>query len=217
MGVFDNQIVNSAFLVYFVLQSIVYLTVTRSFERFKTPKSRAWFLTCLVGFYIIPIGSLYTWKIIVEKDMSWLRNDLGYVTAGVFAAFLAGDLVYAQIDYRSQMQIGTGYIHHIVYLSMIAEFLRINTSGPMIMLGVEEIPTWLLAFGTMFPEYRTDLGFGITFLLTRIIMHAVYLVQYWYLLPGHYYLFMVATLPVHINWFYGWCIKFGKYKSKKNE
>ena len=36
---------------------------------------------------------------------------------------------------------------------------------------LEELPTWLLAAGAMFPSLRTDLGFGASFFLLRICYH----------------------------------------------
>ena len=75
-----------------------------------------------------------------------------------------------------------------------------------------ELPTFLLALGTVVPKLRSDLLFGITFFLTRILFH-FYLVAYAYISGAAAMIigFGCLTGLMHLKWFHAWFTKYGKH------
>jgi hypothetical protein len=84
-----------------------------------------------------------------------------------------------------------------------------------------ELPTFLLALGTVVPALRNNLLFGFSFFITRIVLH-IYLLTYSFLsgTDSVCNFFGSGTLVLHLHWFYGWFTKYGIYyitgKKKKS-
>ena len=76
---------------------------------------------------------------------------------------------------------------------------------------IEEIPTFLLALGSIFPSCRTDIGFGLTFLIFRILFHG-YLLCFQIYFGVHLFAVTITAMSMllHLFWFYGWATKYGK-------
>lgn len=136
------------------------------------------------------------------------------------------DLLFGVIYYPKYLKLLTGYVHHTVFIWMMVfscsgngGFVKARpfTSAFVYML-IEELPTFLLSLGSIFPSCRTDLGFGITFLFLRIIYH-FYIVTFAFISNFHtpgmclYY----ATLGMHLLWFRDWTVSYSKTLKKANE
>lgn len=134
------------------------------------------------------------------------------------------DLLFGLIFYRSHLDPLTAYVHHTLYIWITITAFTGNggfakfepfTGGAAALL-VEELPTLLLAMGSVFPSMRTDLGFGVTFFLLRIAFHGammVYMVR-----SGVSTLVTIlfcVTMTMHAFWFYSWASKYGKVKKPK--
>ena len=85
-------------------------------------------------------------------------------------------------------------------------------------LFLVEVPTLLLALGSVFSPLRTDIGFGITFFIFRVAYHAYMMMLAYHsgvdtALVGCF----IGPLCLHIFWFVNWFSKyaFGKKKPKK--
>lgn len=128
------------------------------------------------------------------------------------------DLLFGLIFYRAHLDPLTAYVHHTLYvwITIVAAFGTGGFAtfepfaGGIAMLLIEELPTFLLATGSIFPSLRTDVGFGVTFLLFRIIFHAVMMAYHFYsgishLTCGLY----VVTMTMHMFWFFSWAKKYG--------
>lgn len=74
-----------------------------------------------------------------------------------------------------------------------------------LLVCLEEVPTFLLGLGTLFPALRTDAGFGITFFLFRLAMHAWFM---WWMPKGFPFYCFILSLVMHIFWFKGWVQKY---------
>ena len=135
------------------------------------------------------------------------------------------DLLYGLIFYREQLGILTTYFHHtmytwLMYFAITGNGLFMTTPGPFttafMFSTLEEIPTFLLALGSIFPGCRTDMGFGVTFFVFRILYHSCLLFHVIY--TGGYSPvigLLVLTLCMHLNWFTTWAMKYGGGGRKK--
>jgi hypothetical protein len=181
----DEEIVLGIFVL---LQLIVY-TLLRCLESPLTPtaqtrKARAWKLsTCVSVYYGFFLGPLYVYQLssalltgadavanLLAVEQSYGRTGCLYMLSFLFADFGLG-----LIDYREQMRIDTGYIHHTAYVFILCYALSRGFTQYFVVLAIAEVPTFLLAVGSIFPSLRQDLLFGVTFFLSRILWFAVVL------------------------------------------
>lgn len=193
-----------------------------------TRRKRAWFMT-------LPIALLFGWIVgpayvaqllaaLAEGApavVAFLRteNDVGRACALSMIAFMSLDILVGVVDYREQIQLTTGWIHHILWSMLYITVYRMGGTQYVIAGACCEMPTFLMALGTVWPGLRQDLLFGATFFFTRIVWFAVLLVVYsisayntW--LPAHLYVGpIVAALAMHIYWFRSWGI--GQLKRAK--
>lgn len=96
---------------------------------------------------------------------------------------------------------------------------KMNVFAPaFVFMLIEEIPTFILALGSAFSVFRSDLGFGISFFLLRICYHTYFLV--YGLISGVDFVvtfLFILTLTMHLNWFYTWVIKYGNPSKTKDQ
>lgn len=88
---------------------------------------------------------------------------------------------------------------------------------------MEELPTFLLGAGSVCPSMRSDLAFGVSFFVLRILWHGFML--YYHVSRSLYtglILFIALTFTMHVQWFSTWVTKYGlplvfgdKYKANK--
>lgn len=141
-----------------------------------------------------------------------------------FACANLMDLAFGMIFYRSQLGLITAYFHHTVFIWIMITattgnggFITVTRFAPAFAaMLVEELPTFLLALGSVFPSLRTDLGFGISFFALRICLHLHSLVYGLYsAIDGPVVGLYLLTLTMHVNWFYSWVTKYGMKMMKK--
>jgi hypothetical protein len=95
-------------------------------------KAKAWLLTLLVSFLMSLVGCHYAYVTIVEGTLpggqldwgAWLLGDGtaggSRLVASGFFAFLLADLVIGVADYYEEINPLTGWVHHSVYLALLA-------------------------------------------------------------------------------------------------
>lgn len=91
-------------------------------------------------------------------------------------------------------------------------------AGGLASLLVEELPTFLLALGTVFPSMRTDMGFGVTFFVFRVSFHAAMMAYSFY--SGVSTLVKILygiTMTMHLFWFNSWLKKYSRMGAKRNK
>lgn len=121
-----------------------------------------------------------------------------------FMTFLIMDLCIGVLFYKSKIDILTGWIHHITYLITLTWAIHNQYSSIFIMMCVLEIPTFLLALGSVRSHLRRDYLFAGTFLLTRILFHAYAILCAWQIKPfGPVVNTLTLFFPLHCFWFYG--------------
>lgn len=152
------------------------------------------------------------------------RDTLGVFTCVIFAVGNIADLTLGLIFYPSELGLLTTYIHHTLYtwlmiFGMTSNGGFVQTKGPFttafLFCTIEELPTFFLALGSIFPTCRTDLGFGATFFILRIVFH-ITILHHEMACNGYapMYSLIILTLLLHLYWFYGWVTKYF-FKSKK--
>ena len=147
------------------------------------------------------------------------------------------------------MGILTAYIHHPVFIWM--SYFCVTGNGyfvharpfcnAFLALYVIEVPIFFLSLGSIFPSLRTDIGFGVTFFLLRICLHAYmvcvfvhYVIRcislfnqllcfilsqaslaYYSDVDSPIMVLYLLTLCLHLFWFTNWFSKYGKKEKKK--
>lgn len=195
---------------------------------FPEPKRLAWCVGLVNSVVTMVVGAIYTAVRLNLTDYS--SEDFNYrsffhgvdnVSALVclwFAMANICDLGFGLVFYRKYLGVLTAYIHHTVFIWMMLTavtgngiFVQTEPFSPSFTyMLIEELPTMLLALGTVLPQFRTDIGFGVTFFLLRIVYHisvmasaaSVGCTKFIIVLYG-------LTLLLHINWFYTWVTKYG--------
>lgn len=77
----------------------------------------------------------------------------------------------------------------------------------VIVFMANEFPTFILALGTVVPSLRNDLGFGLSFLATRVMYHGWLTAKTLMLKNPPYEVRWCVVLPMilHVWWFHAWC------------
>lgn len=149
----------------------------------------------------------------------WIgRDNFSAVVLVMFGTANVMDIMLGLVFYKDHLPLLTTWIHHSVYVWLMV--LLVTGNGyiaslptpytPAFMYALlEELPTLILAAGTVFPQHRQDLAFGISFLVTRIIFHA-YMFAYMFRVEAPFVILAsyTCTLLLHSHWFYGWVTKY---------
>jgi hypothetical protein len=189
-----------------------------------------WIISLVNSFVLMSVGIGYVLvKVPIFNNFFWFGDNgrivfhsLDNVSVLVCIWFTLAnifDLVFGILFYAEHLDPLTAYVHHTVYIWTLVTAVTGNggfahfepfAAGPVYMF-VEEIPTFLLALGAVFPVCRTDVGFGVTFFWLRLVYHAYMLLYSLQLrvdavIPIMYTL----TLALHAFWFYTWMRKYGR-------
>ena len=161
---------------------------------------------------------------------AWTETALTKFCVASFLSFLVMDVVIGFFHYAKHFHFLEGWVHHAVYICFLAETYLSHQTGIFAHFGVEEIPTFILGFGTIFPECRSDNLFGFTFFMTRLLWHFIGTYNAAMAPDGHpvrsYTWFGYMSMLLHLHWFYTWCTKYlfksssttkSKDKGKKKE
>ena len=123
-----------------------------------------------------------------------------------YILYMILDLGIGFIFYRNEMDLMTGWLHHIYYIMFFVHVLRKDIAFMTNLIFLEEIPTLIMSIGKVIPYLRNDLLFGLSFLFTRIVYHS-YLIYKVLKCNICYYLSvpLLIALGMHFYWFYKWC------------
>jgi hypothetical protein len=150
-------------------------------------------------------------------------DDIGIILVLWFALANIFDLIFGILFYRKQVQLLTGYIHHTMFIWICIFSITGNGlftsahpfTAAFIFHYIEEIPTFILALGSVFPNYRSDYGFGITFFFLRIVYHGfLFFLLYKNSCTIHTMWTNALSMCMHINWFYAWSQGMAKRRKK---
>ncbi|ORX61382.1 hypothetical protein DM01DRAFT_1395118 [Hesseltinella vesiculosa] len=173
----------------------------------KTEKEISWLLTFASSVVCTVVSIPYYirfWR--SGWDMQLLGVDATVHTslACFFMTYLVLDLVLGCRYYRQKITIATGWIHHTIYIVILFWLMRCRSTSFFTVNAILELPTVILAVGSMRASWRSDFLFASTFLALRLVYHAwmIVAVKQYHRLES---LWTVAVLvfPLHVYWFYG--------------
>ncbi|KAJ1625280.1 hypothetical protein T492DRAFT_1041003 [Pavlovales sp. CCMP2436] len=153
-------------------------------------------------------------------DVSAMVVDTRYArfVSTFFATFCLLDLVYGKLFYPKQIDLLTGWVHHIVYMWLMYHIHVTHTQGSFALFLIEELPTFLLALGNVSRKLRTNLLFGAAFFATRIAWHSFMLHHFWAArkaIVAPLWPFIALTLVLHLHWLYGYLLQQRKRLRKR--
>lgn len=173
----------------------------------RREKQTSWFLTLLSSLVCTIVSIPFVIQFFyADLDMELLGIDNRFHTGFVcfFISYLVLDLVLGSVYYPKRITLMTGWVHHLFYIFTLSWFLRLQISSLFTVTSILELPTLILAAGSMVHEWRSDLLFGSTFFVLRLVAHAWMMVA----LKRHHripFMWIVALViyPLHLYWFYG--------------
>lgn len=191
--------------------------------RRERARSRAWLLSLLVSGALSVLGVGYAAVLLrtavaargaVPPTFAALvaPDPLGRATTAAFLGFLAADLAVGLLDYPGQIQLLEGWVHHAIYGAALTAFLAQDTDALFVHFAACEVPTFLLALGSVHRPWRTDLPMGVAFVATRIVFFgAVVAVLAAAEGPRSFHPWLGALLlALHVYWFGGWLRSYGR-------
>jgi hypothetical protein len=189
-------------------------------------KRQAWTINLLCSFTLSICGVIDF--LYVEKNGLWtydfIYSDERYARTIVlfFTAVNVLDLSLGWIFYREHLHPLTTIVHHSYFIIVLTTMLGAHHITGLVLTFIMEIPTFILTVGTIWPQYRSDLWFGVTFFTFRIGFHLYMIYRLAQIHAGFILLSFICTFPLHAFWGYrlilGYQKKFsGAKNSSKDE
>ena len=186
-------------------------------------RRRSWILTTVSSTGTSLAGMYYGYRVLRDGLATVFAEDaftndygLSVLTCLFFAVYLVLDLVLGTIFYREQMTFLSGWLHHSIYLGILYYFnYKLHLWAPFSAFLLSEIPTAIMSYGQLDKTWRSDILFGATYLVTRLIYHGYLLALFlenWS--PG--WTAIAGTLVMHVHWFRLWVVSQRKKGVLKN-
>ena len=131
-----------------------------------------------------------------------------------FLAYLLTDLVVGLLEYRQQVTLVMGWMHHLGYATLTAHFLHRGISNSYAAFLLEEIPTACLAAGRLglLDMGSANLLFALSYVPTRFVYHLYVMARLFgregAAPPGnplHVYVYpSYLGLAMNTYWLYAW-------------
>ncbi|OMJ08775.1 hypothetical protein AYI69_g10937 [Smittium culicis] len=187
-----------------VLNGIFY--IVRKNSSYSTEKQLAWVLT-FVSCVTVTCASLPYLFLLFKNNLDVTRlissDSFSLLTCGFFEAYLFWDLAIGMKYYRSTFDFITGYFHHAAYILLVYYVAVSGYSAIFVLCCIMELPTIVLAVGSIHKNLRKDWLFASCFFSTRLLLHVVLLYRFYSYFPDRLVWKLVASsLPLHIYWFY---------------
>lgn len=208
-------------------------------------KKLSWVIGSFSGLVMSILGILYVYhKVPLYNDFLFYgdngpdlfehTDDVANMASLFFGIANVLDLFFGCLFYRKELGILTAWVHHSLFIWISIASTTGNglfmTNPPFassfMFMCVEEIPTVVLGVGTLFPAFRTDWGFGIPFITTRVLYHG-YITSYAIIMyfrgigvSTHIPILYSLTFIMYFNWALGWVkmmMKKRKLKSKSKK
>ena len=117
----------------------------------------------------------------------------------------AADLAIGSLQYREHIKPLSGWLHHTIFILMAYAPLTTRTCSAFVSLCIVELPTAVLALGSVAPALRSDAVFGATFFTLRVVFTGAVLAWHWQLARERYLVAIVAfSFSLHCFWFVSW-------------
>ena len=199
-------IISCAFvsIFFFVLESHI-----------PTSKGKAWIVMLVSSFVLSAVGTIYVTNAqlfnLWTADFIYSDDFPSRCIMIYFAASNVMDLILGVIYYPSFLDPFSTVAHHIFYILFISTLLSYGYSKGFMLCFLMEIPTFVLSLGSVWKDCRSDLAFGSSFLLTRILYNAILAYRLSLIsFDGVIWKICIGVLCLHIFWFYKWVNVYGK-------
>ncbi|EKM51070.1 uncharacterized protein PHACADRAFT_177767 [Phanerochaete carnosa HHB-10118-sp] len=161
------------FAFYYAVQGVL-----RMRGKSQTERQKSWVLSTLSSATMTLVSLPYLWHWCQTRNVDILHSFADY-SCCFFVGYLASDLLVGSMHYRSSISLLTGWIHHLIYIVLLT-FLIIpyDFSSLFALLCILELPTFLLAAGSLNSAFRNDYVFATVFFLTRICFHIYITITY---------------------------------------
>lgn len=187
----------STILAYAGIQALIHIGA-------RGQKDRQWGLSVFNSLLMSAYGVIYFLHWLFHHDLSaTLATDRAVYQ---LQSYLVIDFIYnGFINTEVQQSMLEFWIHHSVYAAVCSVVIQYSISGVAVAYMILEVPTALRALGTIQPEWRTDLGFGIAFFFMRVLAPFVFYLRDHATYPTFAHGVFVAMQTLHCYWFYRWC------------
>jgi hypothetical protein len=207
----ENQLERPSWLIIFLL-IVFFIFYNKSFFDLITKKckislkQRAHILSLKNSFVMSICGIFFNYYYFFSNKKFDSLYNISIIIVCSFASYLISDLIIGIKEYPSELGLLTAYIHHIIYIFVTALTIFTGTSHFLVLYFLLEIPTFILALGTMIAKYRKDHLFGHLFFALRIVFHILLL----YLFRKNILLTSLSGLALclHMYWFKNWYQKY---------
>jgi len=178
----------------------------RKTSAYKTEKQLAWILTFTTCVTVVVASLPYLFQLFyhnLDVTKLILTDNFSLMTCGFFEAYLIWDLLIGLKYYRSTFDIITGYFHHTFYIFVVAYVAVTGYSAIFVLVCIMELPTIVLAIGSINKSLRKDWLFASCFFSTRLLLHIVLIYRFYSYFPNRLiWKLLVSSLPLHVYWFY---------------
>lgn len=182
--------------------------------RYSTEKQLSWIITASASAMMTLSSIPFVLDFLLDGgSINNVRESpiFSYTMNRVFQAYLIADLIMGAAHYRSQMALLTGWIHHAAYVLIVQVAIKRSWTQIFCLCAAMELPTFILAIGSINPYLRSDRLFAASFFTTRILFHIILIMSYLFpeyapgdtRVPGY---ILMCIFPLHAWWFTG-CIK----------
>ena len=179
--------------------------LTRSWAR-NDLRSRSWLIQILISSTMSVVAFPFFLKSINEfEDVMYRETGLyrRYTLFFVTATFM--DLLVGSIEYPDYLDLFSGWFHHLLFIFISSYPLHYATCGSFVILTITEVPSFIIALGTIVPKLRSDYLFGSSFFVLRILYIMWCLLMHWRLAPYSYItLSTFASFLMNCFWFMKW-------------
>lgn len=206
----SNRDLQLSIVVSSIILTVTYIVLKQYFGEVK---QRAWILTGVASMVLSSVAAARTFQQVnkfgfdVTQHAGQHGNDHADIyLCGFFIAYLIMDLLIGTLQYRSQITLGSGWLHHLGYILLTLHLINEQLTSLYTLMFLMEIPTIVLAIGKLNKNWRSDLLFGVTFGATRILMHGIVIWQLYAYFPidGQWWLLLGSVFPLHLHWFLSW-------------
>ncbi|KAI8372845.1 uncharacterized protein BYT42DRAFT_547887 [Radiomyces spectabilis] len=203
---FVQPVIPISFILSFSTLIAFFFYCIRS-GRAKNEKQVSWLLTFASSFVCTFASIPYFWRFWYSGwDMRYVQGQTNFDMALVcfFISYLVLDLSLGSLYYKNRITVATGYVHHTLYVIILFWLMRQRSASFFVVNSLLELPTLILAVGSLKQKWRCDFLFAFTFFLLRLVFHGWMIFA---LKDSHRIdkLWMVAVCmyPLHLYWFYG--------------
>jgi hypothetical protein len=146
-------------------------------------KARAWLLSLCISVLMSAVGLLKAFEGVAALFRGGLdgfssfvlsSDGVGEIMVLFFMAFMGLDIAVGLIDYAAHIRFDTGYIHHAVYFLVCGGLLSAGWTNAFLLFGLIEVPTFILALGSIAEDYRSDTLFRATFFAFRLVFFVAF-------------------------------------------